>query len=73
VRPVRARYEDGLLKPEKPLKLRPGEHVGLIVLRQPDASRWNLERLAEGASEDVALAATGLDAWADALEAEDRR
>ena len=29
--------------------------------------------LAEGASDDVALAATGLDASADALEAEDRR
>jgi predicted DNA-binding antitoxin AbrB/MazE fold protein len=73
MRPVEARYEEGLLKPAQPLKLREGESVGLIVVRRPDPARWDLKRLAKGASEDEALAATGLDAWADALEAEDRR
>jgi predicted DNA-binding antitoxin AbrB/MazE fold protein len=73
MRPVEARYEEGVLKPAQPLKLREGERVRLIVVRRPDPARWDLKRLAQGASEDEALAATGLDAWADALEAEDRR
>jgi predicted DNA-binding antitoxin AbrB/MazE fold protein len=73
MRPVQARYEDGFLKPAKPLQLRPGEHVGVIVMRRPDVSRWDLQRLAQTAPDDAALAAAGLDAWADALEAEDRR
>jgi predicted DNA-binding antitoxin AbrB/MazE fold protein len=42
-----ARYEDGLLKPEKPLTLAPGERVALIVVRHPDPKRWDLERLAK--------------------------
>jgi predicted DNA-binding antitoxin AbrB/MazE fold protein len=70
---VEARYEDGLLKPVQPLKLRQGEKVAVIVLRHPDATRWDLKRLAQTAAEDEALAASGLDEWADALEAEDRR
>jgi predicted DNA-binding antitoxin AbrB/MazE fold protein len=73
MRPVEARYEDGLLKPTQPLKLRQGEKVGVIVVRHPDAARWDLKRLAQAGTEDEALAASGLDAWADALEAEDRR
>jgi hypothetical protein len=32
-----------------------------------------VKRLAQSAAEDEALAASGLDAWADALEAEDHR
>ncbi len=44
--PVEARYENGLLKPAKPLHLRPGEMVGLIVVRRPDPSRWDFTRLA---------------------------
>lgn len=71
--PVEARYENGLLKPAKPLHLRPGEMVGLIVVRRPDPSRWNFTRLARGAAEDESFASTGLDAWADELEGEDRR
>ena len=71
MRPVEARYEDGFLKPAKPLQLRPGEKVGVIVVRHPDPSRWDFKRLAQGAAEDAALAGTGLDAWTDALEAED--
>ncbi len=73
MRTVEARYEEGLLKPETPLALRNGERVALIVVRQPDARRWNLARLAKSSTgEDLALAEQGLDEWADALDAEDR-
>lgn len=62
-----------MLKPAQPLRLKQGEKVGVIVVRRPDPARWDLNRLAQTAAEDEALAATGLDAWADALEAEDHR
>lgn len=53
---IKARYEEGLLKPETPLPLKPGELVTLIVVCPPDPQRWNLERLARrGAAEDRAL------------------
>jgi predicted DNA-binding antitoxin AbrB/MazE fold protein len=73
MRPVEARYENGFLKPAQPLKLRQGENVAVIVLRHPDPTRWDLKRLAAGAAEEETLAASGLDSWADALDAEDRR
>jgi predicted DNA-binding antitoxin AbrB/MazE fold protein len=44
---IEARYEKGLLKPEAPLALTPGERVALIVVRHPDPRRWDLERLAK--------------------------
>ena len=72
VRPVEALYENGTLKPAKPLNLRQGERVALIVVRRPDASRWDLARLASIPSEDEDLAAQGLDEWAAALDLEDR-
>ena len=73
MRPVEARYEDGVLKPEKPLPLRAGDRVGVIVLRRPDPARWDLQRLGAAAAEDAQLAAAGLDDWADTLDGEDRR
>ena len=73
MRLVEARYEEGLLKPTEPLALRPGERVGLIVVRRPDSSRWDLQRLATtGGGEDLSLAKQGLGDWAGALEGEDR-
>jgi predicted DNA-binding antitoxin AbrB/MazE fold protein len=72
MRLVEARYEEGLLRPETPLTLKPGERVGLIVVRQPDPKRWNLARLAQlGPEEDLALASQGLAEWVDALHRED--
>jgi predicted DNA-binding antitoxin AbrB/MazE fold protein len=72
VRRIEAHYEEGLLKPEAPLPLKPGERVAIV--RHADPRRWNLERLAEGGSgEDVALAEQGLAEWADGLEQEDDR
>jgi len=73
VRTIEARYENGLLKPDAPLALRPGERVGLIVVRHPDPKRWNLERLAQGdKGEDLRLSEQGLAGWLDALDTEDR-
>lgn len=72
MRTIEALYEDGLLKPETPLSLRPGERVALIVVRHPDPQRWDLDRLAKGADEDLALSEQGLSEWSEALDAEDR-
>jgi predicted DNA-binding antitoxin AbrB/MazE fold protein len=71
VRPLEALYENGILRPAKPLNLRPGERVGLIVVRQPDRARWDLARLASP-TDDADLASAGLDDWAAALDREDR-
>jgi len=73
VRLVEARYEKGLLKPTKPLALRPGERVNLLVVRQADPKRWNLERLERsGAAEDLTLSEQGLADWVTKIEGEDR-
>ena len=74
MRVIEARYEEGLLKPDTPLTLTPGERVGLIVVRHPDPKRWDLQRLAKGGeTEDLLLAEQGLADWADALDEEDHR
>jgi len=72
MRPVDALYENGLLRPVSPLPLRSGERVAVIVMRRPDASRWDFERLATHAADNLALAEAGLDEWAAALDREDR-
>ena len=71
MRLIEARYEEGLLKPEVPLALTPGERVALIVVRHPDPRRWDLERLAKSGAEDRELAEQGLAEWVDALDKED--
>lgn len=74
MRPIGARSEGGSLKLDRPVPLREGESVSLIVLRHPVSSRWNLERLAAtSGADDAALAEAGLDEWAAWLDAEDRR
>ena len=72
MRSVEACYEDGVLKPNEPLELRPGERVRVLVLRRSNPARWDLARLASKPDEDRALAEAGLADWGDALEAEDR-
>ena len=71
MRPVDALYENGRLRPVSPLPLRSGERVALIVVRRPEASRWNFARLAAHADDDVGLAEAGRDEWAAALDRED--
>lgn len=51
--PVEASYEHGSLKLFKPLALRIGERVSVVVLCRPDPSRWDFPRLA--AAKDVEL------------------
>ena len=70
---VEALYEKGLLRPAKPLALRPGERVNLILVRQPDPKRWDLARLAKSrTAEDLELAERGLAGWSVDLDKEDR-
>jgi predicted DNA-binding antitoxin AbrB/MazE fold protein len=73
MRPVRARYENGALLPAKPLPLKQGEDVSILVVRQPDSTRWNVDRLAAHPDDDLSLAEAGIADWADALEREDQR
>src|SRR4051794_37982402 len=73
MRPVQGRFEGGVLKSAERLDLRQGERVRLLVLRRSHPKRCDLKRLAAVPSEDVELATTGLDTWADALDTEDRR
>jgi predicted DNA-binding antitoxin AbrB/MazE fold protein len=74
MRVVEARFESGLLRPSRPLALRPGERVHLIVVRQPDPQRWDMARLAKSHSADEAvLTEQGLEDWAASLEREDGR
>ena len=68
---VEARYESGFLKPKEPLSLRQGERVRLIVVRQPDPKRWDLDRLKKCANEkDLGLVELGLADWSAALDEE---
>ena len=68
---VEAEYQNGVLRPLKPLRLQPGERVHIIVKRRPDAARWDLKRLANASDEDRELAAVGLDDWGQVLNDED--
>jgi predicted DNA-binding antitoxin AbrB/MazE fold protein len=71
---VEADYENGVLRPVKPLRLRPGERVHIIVRRQSDPARWDLNRLAKvGSEDDLDLASAGLEDWARSLKDEDDR
>lgn len=72
MRPVEALYENGMLKPAKPLNLRPGERVAVIVVRHPEPARWDLARLASASNEDIELSTAGLDDWNASLGDEDR-
>ena len=73
MKPVDAIYENGQLRPAKPLGLDPGERVRIIVCRKADPSRWDHARLGHPPPQDEgALTETGLAEWADALDAEDR-
>jgi len=71
---IEAEFENGVLRPMRRLPLRPGERVGIVVVRRPDRTRWDLDRLSKGATaDDQALAEEGLGDWAAALDREDRR
>jgi hypothetical protein len=72
MRPIEALCEDGLPKAKTPLSPRPGEEVGVILIRHPEPRRWNLQRLASGGrNDDLLLAEQGLAEWRDTLAAKD--
>ena len=71
---IEAQFESGVLRPSRPLLLRPGERVRLIVVRQPDAKRWDMARFARSDSaEESILTEHGLGHWAASLDEEDGR
>jgi hypothetical protein len=52
------------------LQLRLGERVGLIIVRRPDPTQWNLDRIANTVDEDKQLTEQGLANWSVDLESE---
>jgi predicted DNA-binding antitoxin AbrB/MazE fold protein len=72
MRAIEASYENGVLRPARPLPLRPGERVAVVVMRRPDPARWDLSRLAAASAEDETMAEAGLAEWSADLEREDR-
>ena len=71
---IKAEFFGGVLRPVRPLGLRPGEVVRLCVGRQSQRSRWDPERMAAtSVGEDAHLADAGLARWASDLDEEDRR
>lgn len=70
---VEAEFDNGVLRPMRRLSLRPGERVGIVVVRRPDPARWDLGRLSKAAAAgEEGLAEEHLGEWADALDREDR-
>ena len=71
---IEAEFNNGVLRPMRRLPLRPGERVGIVVVRRPDTARWDLARLSKAATaDDEKLAEEGLGEWGNALDREDRR
>ena len=69
MKPVEASYEKGLLRPAKPLPLGEGEHVRLIVVRKPDPTRWDLDKIA-AAGETIHYEYDFGDGWQHELKIE---
>lgn len=53
------------------LALRPGERVGIVVVRRPDPARWDIARLSKRNHDEDRLAESGLGEWGTALNRED--
>ena len=69
---IEAEFNDGVLRPMRHLSLRPGERVGIVVVRRPDPSRWDLARLSKVVPDDESLTEAGLGEWETMLRREDR-
>src|SRR6266446_3972300 len=68
---IEAEFNDGVLRPMRRLRLRPGERVGIMVVRRPDPLRWDLARLSRVVQDEDALAEAGLAEWEATLRHED--
>jgi len=53
---IEAEFNDGVLRPMRSLALRQGERVGIVIVRRPDPSRWDLARFPKVSAEEVSLA-----------------
>lgn len=62
----------GVLRPMRRLTLRPGERVGIVVVRRPDPLRWDLTRLSKVTPDEDNLTEAGLTDWEATLSHEDR-
>jgi predicted DNA-binding antitoxin AbrB/MazE fold protein len=70
---VEAEFNEGVLRRMRRLRLRPGERVGLVVVRRPDPSRWDLGRLSKVSRDEDTLTEAGLAEWETTLTHEDKR
>lgn len=69
---IEAEFNEGVLRPMRPLPLRPGERVGIVVVRRPDPLRWDLARLSKAVRDEDTLTETGLAEWEATLSREDQ-
>jgi predicted DNA-binding antitoxin AbrB/MazE fold protein len=69
---IEAEFSEGVLRPTRRLRLRPGERVGIVVVRRPDPLRWDLTRLSKVIRDEDALTEAGLAEWETTLSREDR-
>jgi len=69
---IEAEFKDGVLRPMRRLPLRPGERVGIVVVRRPDPLRWDLARLSKVIRDEDTLTKAGLAEWETTLSREDR-
>jgi len=69
---IEAEFTDGVLRPMRRLPLRSGERVGIVVVRRPDPSRWDLARLSKVIQDEDTLTEAGLAEWETTLSHEDR-
>ena len=70
---IEAEFNEGVLRPMRRLRLRPGERVGIVVVRRPDPSRWDLARLSRVIRDEDGLTEAGLAEWETTLSREDQR
>jgi len=70
---IEAEFHEGVLRPMRRLRLRPGERVGIVVVRRPDPLRWDLARLSRVIQDENALTEAGLAEWETMLSSEDER
>ncbi len=69
---IEAEFNEGVLRPMRRLRLRPGERVGIVVVRRPDPVRWDLARLSRVSRDEDTLTETGLAEWGTALSRADQ-
>jgi predicted DNA-binding antitoxin AbrB/MazE fold protein len=70
---IEAEFNGGVLRPMRRLRLRPGERVGIVVVRRQDPLRWDLARLSKVNPDEDILTEAGLTEWETTLSREDRR